>query len=287
MKDDSAKKAQEEWRAKKGVEAVDRDSTVDAIRKTYTTQKLEDREDYKPRKDTGGFSVTDPEYKLWKKWKKEAKKNKFPIGALLDEWLQARVNIHRINQIEGGMTAKTFLSDKDWVQARQRAHERVLKAEKELQVYANKDAEKRDAVELLDEYQNKAKEFIKSHAGEFTVLAKLKCPSCSTQVKELVGTDGLPFWACVWEKNSDGEVIYLKWSKEILWLYEQGQLSLGQAAFILRTSPRGIMYTAQRRGELLKESDLQEAEEEILKLREDSGWPNISSTKAPTQQPKT
>ncbi len=211
---------------------------------------------------------------------KEAKKKRFPQGALLEEWLQARVAILRINKIEGSTRPRQFLRDKDWVAARQKTHDRVLKAEKELNDYAKQNTEKHDAIELLDEYQDRAREFVKSHAGEFTVLAKLKCPNCGTQVKELVDTEGVPYWACTWEKDSQGEVVYLKWSAEILWLYEQGQMSLGQAAFILRTSPRGIMYTAQRRGELLKESNLQEAEEEVAKLREDSGWPDIPSKKS-------
>jgi len=101
-------------------------------------------------------------------------------------------------------------------------------------------------------------DFIKKHIGEFT----FKCEKCKT----IVETNGLPFWAIGTEKNSKNETQYYIWSKEIAFLVEKGLLPVHLATFILRTSPEGLKYTANARGEVIKDFDMISEENKNRKL---------------------
>ncbi|GAH43903.1 unnamed protein product, partial [marine sediment metagenome] len=113
---------------------------------------------------------------------------------------------------------------------------------------------------MFGKYMSDAEHYIRKNIGEFA----LSCTNC----KEVLTTDGLPHWAISWPKDGEGESGYYKWSPEVLGCYNKGAFEMHVAAYILRTSPRAIMHTAQVRGEQLRECDLKDEEAKLRELLE-------------------
>jgi len=105
-------------------------------------------------------------------------------------------------------------------------------------------------------YMKDAAKFVRSHAGEFA----FECKNCGT----VVSTDGLPFWACQFVDDG-GQDLHIKWSPEVLRLYNDGVIPMHIVSYILRTSPQEIRYSAGVREEELRECDEQE-EERLLRV---------------------
>lgn len=121
----------------------------------------------------------------------------------------------------------------------------------------------KDVVDLHEETMKAAEEFIKSHMGEFT----FRCSKCST----IVDTQGLPHFAIKTELDEGGEIVYHIFSHELWYLFRKQLLPLHYLAFILRTSPEGILVTAEMRKEygakvLREDMPTLEIEEEKLKI---------------------
>ncbi len=141
--------------------------------------------------------------------------------------------------------------------------ERLAYLQKDMSVDLDKRKKIKDVVDLHAETMQAAEDFIKSHAGEFS----FRCQKCGT----IVNSMGLPHFAFMTEADkTTGEVIYHVFSPELWYLYRKKQVSLHQLAFILRTSPEGILVTADMRGEygtkvLIENVPMLEEEEEKLK----------------------
>lgn len=107
-------------------------------------------------------------------------------------------------------------------------------------------------------YMGDARKHIEEHVGEFV----LKCDNCG----ELLSTDGLPHWAISFERDGDGEVIYFKWSPEVMHHYNQGAIPLHVAAHILRTSPKSLIHTAEKWKSPLRPCNIDEEERLLREL---------------------
>ena len=104
--------------------------------------------------------------------------------------------------------------------------------------------------DLIEETLSESEEFIKEHIGEFS----FRCMNCNS----IVGTDGLPHWA-IQGKYKHHVFSPLGWK-----LVMNDKLTIAQLAYILMTSPEGIIWTAQERGDKIPENiDLKKEEEEL------------------------
>lgn len=92
---------------------------------------------------------------------------------------------------------------------------------------------------LHTQTMEEAEQFIKDNVGTFS----FGCNSCG----EVVNSEGLPHWA-IWKKDdATGARVYYIWSDELWFLYANGIIPLHVMAFILRTSPNNLWYTADKR----------------------------------------
>lgn len=141
--------------------------------------------------------------------------------------------------------------------------EQLASLQRNMSVDLDKRKKVKDVVDLHADTMLAAEEFIKSHLGEF----QFKCSKCGTVVNSM----GLPHFAFMTETDkASGEVMYHVFSPELWYLYRKKQISLHQLAFILRTSPEGILVTADMRGEhgskvLIENIAMLEDEEKKLK----------------------
>ena len=120
----------------------------------------------------------------------------------------------------------------------------------------------KDVVDLHAETMNAAEEFIRSHIGEFN----FKCKKCGT----IVDAQGLPHFAIMTELDDQGEIVYHVFSSELWFLFRKKLIPLHYLAFVLRTSPEGVLITAIQRKEygsqvLQEDMKMLENEEEQLK----------------------
>lgn len=120
----------------------------------------------------------------------------------------------------------------------------------------------KDVVDLHAETMDAAEKFIKSHIGEFS----FHCSKCGTVVNSL----GLPHFAIMTEKDDKSGIVYHVFSPELWFLYRKKDIPLNYLAFVLRTSPEGILVTAEQRkecGAKVSREDMKmlEVEEEALK----------------------
>ncbi len=111
---------------------------------------------------------------------------------------------------------------------------------------------------MFERYAAESRVFIKKHIGEFS----FRCKGCNT----VVATDGLPHWAIQFELDESGEVTYPRWSPEVLRLYNDGVIPMHLAAYVLRTSPKALIHTAQVRDEQIRECNEMLEESELQKL---------------------
>jgi len=120
----------------------------------------------------------------------------------------------------------------------------------------------KDVVDLHAETMDAAEEFIKSHIGEF----QFRCRKCGT----IVNSEGLPYFAIMTELDDKGEIAYHVFSPELWFLFRKKLIPLHYMALVLRTSPEGVLITAEKRGEygsqvLREDAKMLEDEENQLK----------------------
>lgn len=109
-----------------------------------------------------------------------------------------------------------------------------------------------DPRELLESQLADAERWVQGQIGEL----QFGCPSCQA----VLLAPELPHWAFSKNETSQGPE-YAVWSPELWTLVLSGEISLATMAFVLRTSPEGLMLTARRRKESWPESIVLEAEE--------------------------
>jgi len=119
---------------------------------------------------------------------------------------------------------------------------------------------------LMARYMTDARRYIEEHVGEHTI----KCRNCNSEIT----TDGLPLWAVSWQHDETGEIIYFKWSPEVMRLYNEGLIEMHQAAYMLRTSPKALVHTARRWKDPIRECDVPKEEEllEAMMARDTREW---------------
>lgn len=129
----------------------------------------------------------------------------------------------------------------------------------DLAVLRQKEAE--DVFSLHENMMVLAEKEIQENIGEFT----FRCQKCGT----IINTEGLEFWAIRTEKGPDGYPVHFVFSPEIWECLKGGVIPLHIAAFILRTSIEGLLYTANQRKEAWQpEFTTQQIEVEEGKLAE-------------------
>jgi hypothetical protein len=100
-----------------------------------------------------------------------------------------------------------------------------------------------------------AEAWVQAHIGEF----QFRCPGCG----DMLTVPALPHWAFEPLRTDQG-VVWPVWSPEMWKLVLSAELSLAKMAYMLRTSPEGLKYTAARRGEPWPDDmDVAEAEIEL------------------------
>lgn len=95
---------------------------------------------------------------------------------------------------------------------------------------------------MFSETMTEMEKHTKKNIGDF----QLRCRTCQAWIS----TDGLPVWMLyqVPDPENPRHRIYYIGNPEIFHLVSKGKLSLGSAAFILRTSPEALIYTARAMG---------------------------------------
>ena len=99
--------------------------------------------------------------------------------------------------------------------------------------------------DLLMAAMKDAEKFMQEHPDDF----QFRCQTCGSWNQ----TDGLPVWMLhqdVDPDNPDRKRVHVG-NPEITFLVKNGYLPLSMAAFILRTSPEGLLWTAEQRDEVL------------------------------------
>jgi hypothetical protein len=120
--------------------------------------------------------------------------------------------------------------------------------------------------DVLQECLADAERYIKENPGDF----QFRCGNCSAWVQ----TDGLPVWMLFQERdpNNPERIRVHVGNPETFFLIKKGYLPLSLAAFMLRTSPEGIMWTSDQRGERMFTKDgmieaLEKSEAELRQVR--------------------
>jgi len=169
--------------------------------------------------------------------------------------MHAKINLKKTKN-EDDAENLTFLKEMRAVSAQ------VASLQNSLDGALDKRKKVKDVVDLHAETMKDAEDFIKSHTGEFQFM----CKKCGT----IVDAQGLPHFAIMTEKDDKNEVVYHVFSPELWFLYRKGVIPLHYLALILRTSPEGILLTAEQRkeyGAKVSREDVKmlETEEELLK----------------------
>ncbi len=141
--------------------------------------------------------------------------------------------------------------------------EQVASLQRSIDGVLDKRKKVKDVVDLHAETMDEAEQFIKSHIGEF----QFKCKKCNS----IVNTEGLPYFAIMTEKDSNNEIVYHIFSPELWFLHKKKGIPLHYIAFALRTSPEGILLTAEQREERGAKADRENAvmlEEEENNLKQ-------------------
>lgn len=136
----------------------------------------------------------------------------------------------------------------------------------ELKREKRQDSEGNENKDLLMEAMADAETYLNENVGDF----QFRCGNCGAWVQ----TDGIPVWMLQQDIDPDNPErarVHVG-NPEIMFLIKNGYLPISLAAFILRTSPEGIIWTADQRNEPLFTKDgmpeaLARAEEEIQTVR--------------------
>lgn len=115
-----------------------------------------------------------------------------------------------------------------------------------------------DPLGVVESELAEAEAFVRSHIGELTS----KCPSCQMPLT----APELPHWAFAPTKAENGELIWPVWSAELWRLVKEGHIPIWVMAYVLRTSPEGLRFTARRRNEEWPDIDI-DVEEAHLRER--------------------
>jgi len=165
----------------------------------------------------------------------------------------------KLNRKKG--TSEDDAENISWLKEMRNVSEQVASLQRSLEGMLDKRKKIKDVTDLHAETMEAAESFIKSHIGEFT----FRC-TCGA----IVNTQGLPSFAIKTTLDNNGETIYHVFSPELWYLYHKQLIPLHYVAFVLRTSPEGILVTAAARGEygvkpVQEDVPLLEKEESFLK----------------------
>lgn len=120
-----------------------------------------------------------------------------------------------------------------------------------------------DPQQIVDSTAQRAEQWVQAHIGEF----QERCPGCG----EMLTAPALPHWAFEPYITERGEKMWPVWSPELWQLVVEDVIPLAVMAYVLRTSPEGLRYTARKRGLEWPESvNIEQAERELRRwLRAD------------------
>lgn len=166
----------------------------------------------------------------------------------------------KLNRKKG--TSEDDAENITWLKEMRNVSEQVASLQRSLDAMLDKRKKIKDVTDLHAETMHDAEEFIKAHIGEYT----FRCSKCGA----MVDTQGLPHFAVKTTLDKTGEILYYIFSPELWYLYRKQLVPLHYLAFVLRTSPEGILVTAEAREEykakaLIEDMKLLEKEEEFLK----------------------
>lgn len=136
----------------------------------------------------------------------------------------------------------------------QKISNKVQDIQKILDAQKDKNKEAGDIVDLHTKTLQQAEQYLKEHYGEYVTL---------DGEGNIVTTDGKAHWAFVKELNEKGETQYFVWSEELIYLFRKGIIPIEVVCFALRTSPEGIKWVADKRGEELPKFDMHIAEQKL------------------------
>lgn len=136
----------------------------------------------------------------------------------------------------------------------QKISNKVQDIQKILDAQKDKNKEAGDIVDLHTRTMQQAEKYLKEHYGEYVTL---------DGEGNIVTTDGKAHWAFVKELNEKGEDQYFVWSEELIYLFRKGIIPIEVVCFALRTSPEGIKWVADKRGEELPKFDMHIAEQKL------------------------
>ena len=136
----------------------------------------------------------------------------------------------------------------------QKISNKVQDIQKILDAQKDKNKEAGDIVDLHAETMKQAEQYLKEHYGEYVTL---------DNEGKIITTDGKAHWAFIKELNEKEESQYFVWSEELIYLFRKGVIPIEVVCFALRTSPEGIKWVADKRGESLPKFDMYIAEQKL------------------------
>ena len=136
----------------------------------------------------------------------------------------------------------------------QKISNKVQDIQKILDAQKDKNKEAGDIVDLHAKTMEQAEQYLKEHYGEYVTL---------DNEGNIITTDGKAHWAFIKELNEKEETQYFVWSEELIYLFRKGVIPIEVVCFALRTSPEGIKWVADKRGESLPKFDMHIAEQKL------------------------
>lgn len=136
----------------------------------------------------------------------------------------------------------------------QKITNKVNDIQKTLEIQKDKNKESGDIVDLHAQTMQQAEDYLKEHYGEYVTL---------DEEGNITTTDGKAHWAFVKELNDKNETQYFVWSEELIYLYRKGIIPIEVVCFALRTSPEGVKWVADKRGEKIPKFDMHIAEQKL------------------------
>jgi len=211
------------------------------------------------------FSTNFDKYKskeYLNKTKKKLLKDGYIDGPMLNEYLFWGTISRRLKILYQGNYAKVEKVNENVALLKNMGlvTDRVSKLLADLDASKARREKVTDIVDIFEKTMDRANEFVKKNIGEFS----FRCDKCGA----ILQTDGAPHHAIMTEKNEKDENVYYIYSPELAYLVKKKIIPLHLMAFILRTSPEGIMFTAKARGETDDEFLNIPINEEEVKLKE-------------------
>jgi hypothetical protein len=219
------------------------------------------------------FDIFDPKYDNYKslEYLKAVKKEKleqgYLEGPLLDSFLfwstmlrrlqikYQEMHVAYVSNKKDGLTSG-ISEDLSLLEEIQKVTTKVQDLQKLLDAQKDKQKEVGDIVDLHTKTLQQAEQYLKEHYGEYVTL---------DGEGNIVTTDGKAHWAFVKELNEKSETQYFVWSEELIYLFRKEIIPIEVVCFALRTSPEGIKWVADKRGEELPKFDMHIAEQKLRK----------------------